>query len=302
MRQKWLLRAGLGGLPLLIGAAVSLAEDRAPAAVAGDAASLKRWSAHDPASPVRINYDPLDKLLTAYVVPEGNGRTLVPFARLKGDGQRVLEAFVSRLEQVQVETLSRDEQLAYWLNLRTLVLLHQTIDAFPVSRPQETFRGPNAVTANRVLTVSGEPLSVDDIDRIVLANWSEPHVIYGLTLPVLGAPGLPRTAFRGSSVHHMLQEAGRDFINRAGVIRVKGDSAELSNFFTWHRAAFGNEAKLLEHIRSLAAPKLAGRLAGAATISQRFDWKLAAAFERSFDARDPTGTSVYEPSTAGSGS
>jgi hypothetical protein len=285
MLDKRMLRAGIIGLALSAGAGISLAQNAARVAANVEVGPSARWSAHDPQSKVAINYDPLDNLLGTFVLAEARGRTSVPFARLKGDGERLLESFVGQLQKAPVETLSRDEQLAFWLNLRTLALLQQTIRAFPLSRPQTAFQGPDALTAKRVMTVSGELLSIDDIDRIILANWTEPHVVYGLTLPVRGAPSLPRVAYRGDSVHRMLEAAGRDFVNRAGVIRVKGQSVELSSFFDRHRATLGDSQAMLLHIRKLAAPKLAGQLIGAATINQRFDWQLTTLFERGFDSR-----------------
>lgn len=256
---------------------------RAQSAPAAD--PVDRWSAHDPASPTAINYDPLDRVLAAFVA-EHRGKTSVSFGRLKGDGERVIASMIAALQRVEVHRLRRDEQLAYWLNLRSAAVLHDTIKAFPVSRPQAAFQGPEAITAGHRLNVAGQALSVADIDRIVLTHWREPHVIYGLSLPVHDAPALPRAAFRGASVHQMLDALGRKFVNRAGVVQVKDGNAELSSFFLWHRSAFSDDATLLAHVRGLAASRLANRLTGTVTIGRRFDWRLAVTVERSFDALD----------------
>jgi hypothetical protein len=279
MKADWIARASIAGMALFVGAA-TLAQDLANSGSQPQTA-LSRWAVHDPRSGTRINYDPLDQLLTAFVAQRTRSETMIPFVRLKGEGQRIIRSFLGDLQKVEVDKLARDEQLAFWLNLRTLALLEQTIESFPARDPRSLFLGETAITARRIVTVGGQQLSIGDIDRIILTNWREPHVVYGLTLPVRGAPAMPRMAYRGAAVHSTLERAGRDFVNRGGVVRPKGASVELSGFFSLHPAAMGNEAMMIDHIRLLAAPKLAERMAGSPVISSRFDWALATVVERS---------------------
>lgn len=224
-------------------------------------------------------------MLKRFVIDEGRGRTSVPYDRLKGDGQRALGAIIAGFESINVHGLNRDEQLAYWLNLRTMILLHQTIEDYDSVKPEAMLKGPDSFTGRKVVTIEGHKLSLTDIDRLILKHWREPDVIYGLVLPARGGPALPRAAYRGATVHAQLNAAGREFVNRSGVVEAKAKTVRLSSFFMWHREALGgDDARLLSHVRTLAAPKLAAKLPTNAVITERFDWELNKFSERSFDA------------------
>jgi hypothetical protein len=242
-----------------------------------------RWAKHDSGSRQSVAYEVVDRILETFVIADGRGRTAVPFERLKGEGQRALVTMMDAFQKLPVEKLNRDEQLAFWLNLRTLYVLHETIGAYPLRRPEALLSGGSNLLSAKKVTVSGEPLSIADIDRLVLANWPEPHVIYGLSLPVKDAPGLPRTAFTGATVHDLLKAAGRDFVNRSGTVRVRDGRTEVSGFYDWHDARATGGPGLADHLRTLAAPKLAQRLAGTATPGKQFDWSLTAEQARSLD-------------------
>ena len=247
-------------------------------------AILSKWAMHDPGSRQSVNYDVIDRILEGFVLADSRGRTTVPFERLKGQGQRALATMVKALEDIPVGRLNRDEQLAFWLNLRTLYVLHETVDAYPLRRPEAMLSGRGDLLSAKKVAVSGEPLSIADIDRLVLANWPEPHVVYGLSLPVKDAPGLPRQAFTGAKVHEMLKTIGREFVNRGGTVRARDDRTEVSGFYGWHDARAGTGQQLIDHLRALAEPKLAQRLAGTPVAGDRFDWALTAEQARSLDS------------------
>lgn len=293
------MRRSLVGAELIISLAALVValppasgQQPAPAAPASD----DPWVAHDPASRATINYSIIDQTLAGFVIDEGRGQTSVPYDRLEGDGQRALQAIISGFEGVAVQRLNRNEQLAYWLNLRTMIVLHQTIEDHGSVKPQAMVEGPNAFTTRTLVTVAGQKISVADIDRLILAHWREPHVIYGLVLPARGGPAIPRAAFQGGTVHAQLDAAGREFVNRSGIVQPKAETVRLSSFFIRHRDAIGgDDAKLLDHVRMLAAPKLAAKLPATAVITDRFDWALNMFAERSFDAR------ALSRDTAGSG-
>lgn len=282
------MRRSLVGAQLLVATAALLVAF--PAAIGQPlapttAASIDPWAAHDPASRRNIGYGSVDLVLKGFVIDEGRGHTSVPYDRLKGDGQRALGAIIAGFESIPVRGFNRDEQLAYWLNLRTMILLHQTIEDHDSVKPEAMLRGPDSFTGRQVVTIEGHKLSLADIDRLILKHWREPNVIYGLVLPARGGPALPRAAYRGATVHAQLNAAGREFVNRSGVVEAKAKTVRLSSFFMWHRETLGgDDAGLLSHVRTLAAPKLAAKLPTSAVITDRFDWELNKFSERSFDA------------------
>ncbi|MCH4892617.1 MULTISPECIES: DUF547 domain-containing protein [unclassified Sphingomonas] len=264
-----------------------------------DQAHLAPFVAPAPATSAPINYKVVDDVLNAIVVDEGSSTT-VRYSALKGDGERVIDQLVSAFSGIDPRGLNADEQLAYWLNFRTLLLIKATAQQFPSAKPAQWLEPGNAFLTARMANVAGVDLSIADIDAIVLARAAgHPHIVYGLPLPVREAPAFPRQAYRGATLDADLAAAARGFINRSGVVRTKADAATIPRFVLDRRAHLGgDDAALLMHLRSLADNKLGAKLGAATRLAPDNRLTLNAFAERSFADQDLHGG--FRP-TAGAG-
>ncbi|MEO1044872.1 MAG: DUF547 domain-containing protein [Pseudomonadota bacterium] len=244
-------------------------------------APIEQFAEYDAASKSSIAYDSVDTILEAFVVADRD-RHVVRYGVIKGQGQRVIESLVAGFEKLPVSKLNRDEQLAYWLNLRTLMVIHATSSAYPSANPKSLLASNSGFLNTQLITISGQDLSIKDVDNILLTHWKdEPNLVFGLIVPAAGSPDFPTSAFTGAEVHQQLEQAGRDYINRKDVVKAKKGKVTLSEFLVWHQDHFGGETAMVAHIRALAQPKLASKWADMASVQSRFDWKLNALRERS---------------------
>ena len=166
------------------------------------------------------------------------------------DIQKSLEALPS---EVPLENFSRDEQLAYWLNLYNVTVLNEVIAAFPKRNLKRLVRGRNSFLDERLLTVSGVPLSLNDIQFTILrTNYdNNPLIIYGLYQGYVGGPDIRRTAYDAGSVYHTLEENAHKFINsnRGTFSRSDEDFIRVSSFYDRNRAFFPEfETDLTRHL------------------------------------------------------
>jgi hypothetical protein len=84
-------------------------------------ADFQRWSTHNVTSPNTIDHTPLTNILQLIDVKKK--KELIAYSRLQGRVLDYLNAYVDFLQQIPVSEFSRDEQLAYWLNLHTASVL-----------------------------------------------------------------------------------------------------------------------------------------------------------------------------------
>lgn len=277
-----------GTLAAVMTVAFALAQ---PAALAQTEAAPNRlavFATHDAGSQRSIGYDVIDTVLKAFVVDEGS-TTTVRYGVLKGEGQRAIAQLMAAFAQFPPTTLNRDEQLAFWLNLRLLMVLHATGEAFPAARPEALLRPGSSFLTGQLVTIDKLGLSIADVDRILLDNWrTETNLVFGLVIPAKSGPAFPTTAFRGASVRSALAAAGRAYVNRSGVVKAKADLAIVPDFLQQHRDHLGgSDAAVLAHLTRHAAPKLAARLAPASRIEVRSDWQLNVRTERSLADLSP---------------
>jgi hypothetical protein len=239
----------------------------------------------DPASGLTISYDDVDALLSAMVIDMGRStREKLPSqeahtgTRLKSkvkretasEGNRFYfetfednEAYKQYLvsvrrnleqipSQVPLEQFSREEQLAYWLNLYNIAVLEQLVNIYPERNLKREITSHNSVFAQKILTVEGVPLSLNDIQHTIL-RWNyddNPLVIYGLYQGNIGGPNIRRRAYRGPTVYKDLVDNAKDFINsNRGTLTSWGDEFRVSGYYERNRGYFENwETDLKAHL------------------------------------------------------
>lgn len=155
---------------------------------------------------------------TAYRL-EGNK---VMFSYLKEDYQDGIREYRKDLEAVgssiDLTRMSRDEQLAYWLNLHNVALIEAIIDEYPAREPSKIqIKAPSGKVPlydAKLVTVKDVPLSLRDIrEKIVLSNWNDERVIYGFFRGDIGSPAIQNYAFTGDNVWDALNNGAEEFVN-----------------------------------------------------------------------------------------
>ena len=158
-------------------------------------------------------------------------------------------------DKVDIQALSRNEQLAYWINLHNVAMIEKIADAWPIRQPREIEVDGVPLDDAKFITVEGIAMSPRDIrEKIVYQNWKNPKVIYGFWRGEIGGPSIQREAFNADNVARLLDRGARDFVNSLRGTQKSGDTLQVSKFF--EEAApfyFPNfEADLRQHLAQFA--------------------------------------------------
>ncbi|MGB5346708.1 MAG: DUF547 domain-containing protein [Woeseia sp.] len=215
---------------------------------AAESAVPEPFRGFDASSTYTISYEDLNSLLSATVLAVGRSDrdTAAPTQAKTGtrvknkvnnktanEGNRfyfesfkdtpeyadLLNNIQSSLEKVPDEVplryFSRNEQLAYWINLYNVTLLKELVALYPQRSLKKVVAGNKSILSEKLLTVAGVPLSLDDIQHTILReNYNNsPLVIYGLYQGIIGGPNIRRRAYTGDTVHESLQRNAAEFIN-----------------------------------------------------------------------------------------
>lgn len=223
-----------------------------------------------------------------------SGRGEIEYERLGAKGRRLLAGYVRRMQKVEVSSLNRNEQLAYWLNLHNAASTKFLYDEFVRLRTparqsgaQNPWRGKRLSVkkfylgkgnswAQKTLSVEGVKLSLNDIEyRILYPIWKMPVVMYGLSCPARGCPALRGQPFIGDAVLGQLKLAARQFVARKDCVSVRKGRLKASELYRRHKVLFGGEQGILAHLREYASPETRAALEGVGAIhSEQFSWKL----------------------------
>jgi hypothetical protein len=180
------------------------------------------------------------------------------FEEFKGneDNQKLLLSMRSSLEQipgeVPLEYLSRNEQLAYWLNLYNVTLLGEIVKVYPQRSLKKLLTGKNSILSEKLLTVAGVPLSLNDIQYTILKqNYNnDPLILYGLYQGIIGGPNIRKRAYTGENVYRLLENNATEFVNsNRGTFAESEDVFRVSSLYERNAGYFGAfDAEVTDHL------------------------------------------------------
>lgn len=158
-------------------------------------------------------------------------------------------------DKVNIQALSRNEQLAYWINLHNVAMIEQIANAWPVRQPREIEIGGVPIDDAKIITVEGIRLSPRDIrEKIVYRNWKDPKVMYGFWRGEIGGPSIQREAYNADNVARLLDKGARDFVNSLRGSQKQGSKLQVSEFYEEAAPFFFTdfEADLRAHLAEYA--------------------------------------------------
>jgi hypothetical protein len=133
---------------------------------------------------------------------------------------------------VDIQSLSRNEQLAYWINLHNVAMVEQIANAWPVRQPRDIKVDGVPLDEARFITVEGIKLSPRDIrEKIVYRHWKDPVVIYGFWRGEIGGPSLQKEAFNADNVARLLQRGAGDFVNSLRGSQDQGGRLQVAELY-----------------------------------------------------------------------
>ena len=141
------------------------------------------------------------------------------FGAFSNENRHVFSVVKEELEHLPEKTplnlYSKDEQLAYWLNLYNTALLNELLVIYPKNKLKTSLYGNEAILDKEIITIAGEKLTLNDIQHKILFNDYDknPLIIYELFQGVIGVPDIRPLAFTGKNVWRALKENADRFIN-----------------------------------------------------------------------------------------
>lgn len=262
---------------------------------------------HTEGSRVRVDYSDWNRILKSVVMVTGSsdrkpaGKVSITASRIphanpnitRIEGNRVffhefspahtatLLALRRSLEAVSAEIslseLSRNQQLAYWLNLHNVAVMTVIAQRYPVKYLKKLIVGEKAVWNKKSMLVAGEYISIRDIEKHVIENWNDPLVLYGFYMGAVGGPNVLDSAFTGNNVRDLLIENAEEFVNSLRGVRFWDEQAKVSNLYGIGARFFPSfDEDIKKHLMKFARPSLKHELANytAFRISD-FDWYIA---------------------------
>lgn len=247
---------------------------------AEDAKLMERWLVNDPLSTRYVDHSLWAELLEAYVKQDQEGHNIFDYAGVDTEDRVKLDTYIRQLERTDVDRLSRDEQLAFWINAFNALCVRFVLDEYPVRSINDLdgsffSAGP---WNRRVFKVYSIDLSLNDIyHRILRPIWQDERIHYVLACTAKSCADIVAYPYTGPTINRAMEVAATNFVNTGlAVIDIKREAVRVSSIYTWYQVDFGDsEAAILLHLQQFAEGDLAEALNKVVRISgYGFDWSL----------------------------
>ena len=236
-------------------------------------------SIHQETSAETFDHSKFDQILKQYVDDKG----LVDYNGISKDPR--FKEYMESLRSAKAEELSKNGQLAFWINAYNAVTINKVIRWKPKKSVRETLV-PGVWTSTKFFTtqdhiVAGRHLSQDDIENDILRKrLKDPRIHFAIVCASSSCPPLARFAFTEENVQAKLEEKTRKYINSSRGTRI--DDAKntfyLSKIFDWFSSDFkSTSGSVLGFIKPYLSKEAMSFLERDPKISYiHYDWSLNA--------------------------
>jgi hypothetical protein len=211
-------------------------------------------------APTSVSHEIWDQLLQKYVSKTGK----VNYNGLKGEMSQ-LDSYIKLLNSTYPnEKWSRNEQLAYWINVYNA----NTVKLILVNYPIKSITDLGKPWDKKFINVGKISYSLNQIENeIIRPVFQEPRIHFAVNCAAKSCPPLLNEAFTAEKLNNQLDKQTRAFIN-SSANKIAERNVEVSKIFDWYGEDFG---ELIAYLNKYATTPINE----SAKISfKEYDWAL----------------------------
>ena len=181
----------------------------------------------------------LDEILDTYV-RDG----YVYYRALRAERGK-LDRYVNQIASVDLNRLSRDEKMAFWLNAYNALVLRTVVDHYPIQRrsgqyPEHSIRQIPGAFERLPHHVAGRMVTLDQIEQTILSTFNDPRVYFAIGRGAAGGGRLRSEAFAPTTMEAQLAEVASECASRAECVHIDsvGNKLSAGAIFSWREKDF----------------------------------------------------------------
>jgi hypothetical protein len=187
--------------------------------------------------------DAVDNSLYAELLSKYVKDGVVDYQGFENDENR-LDAYLKVLERTDTTKLSRNEQLAFYINTYNATTIKFILSAYPGIESIWDLGGRffNKPFDKKIVRIEGKTISLDDLEHgIIRPRFKDPRVHFAVNCASRSCPPLRSEPYQGSTLDQQLTAATRAFLNDPEKNHLDGKKLYVSKIFKWFKEDFNND-------------------------------------------------------------
>ncbi len=185
----------------------------------------------------QIDYAPYREFLETYMKASNDGVNRFSYGNITAEGRGLLTTQLSILHGIRIIDYNKNIQLAYWINLYNIIVLHAVVKNYPI----ESIEDIPKVWKTDYVTVQGQKLSLDDIEhaiiRPIFKDW---RIHAALNVAAISSGNIPFKPYGTNNLDYELNQTATQWLSHPRTFHGEGNTLRLSTVFKWYKEDFGD--------------------------------------------------------------
>jgi hypothetical protein len=228
------------------------------------------------------DYSAWGELLAKYYHPARG----MKYRELRQNDEATLERIRQQLAQVDPAQLSRQDQLAYWINLYNVSVVGLVVDNYPLDSIRDLSTDPVIrlnVFKKPHVRVKGGTMSLNDVENLkVREGFRDARIHFAINCAAESCPPIRTEPYVGARIDEQLDDQARLFLASPRGARLEGHGDELTVHLTKVMDWFGEDFEewaggRVAFLKRYLSTEKRQRLEAAKDVDLEFDdysWKL----------------------------
>jgi hypothetical protein len=221
-----------------------------------------------------VSHQIFDELLMKYVNSEGD----VDYKGLKTDRARLKE-YLKLLSDNPPNDVqwSREEKLAYWINVYNAFTLELVLEHYPVESIKDIGSKIQIPFVNtpwdiKFIKIGDKEYDLNNIEHNIIRKvFNEPRIHFAVNCASFSCPKLRNEAYTGEKLEKQLNDQTINFLNDSDKNQITQERLSLSKIFSWYGGDFTNGQSKIEFIQQFTEVEISP---DAKIDYLEYDWSL----------------------------
>ena len=188
-----------------------------------------------------FNHGVWNTLLQKHVSDQGN----VNYKGFKADKAKFNSYLKLLSETPPQDAWSKDETLAYWMNVYNAFTVKLILDNYPTKSIKD-IDGP---WNQRFIKIGAKWYTLNDVEHKIIRKMDEPRIHFALVCAAVSCPRLYNKAFTAKDLETDLVLLTKGFLNDPSKNELSENEIKLSRIFKWYGGDFKtNDSSLIDFL------------------------------------------------------